>query len=69
MGFSIYPDTFGWPDVHPPAAVTAYLTERPGWQLGRADESFTVYDQPLTMVFRNREKQTAAEMFNKFNER
>lgn len=63
---AIYPDTFDWVGVRPPAGVQSYLAERPRWQLGRADESFTVYDQPLTMIFKNQEKQTAEEMLRKF---
>lgn len=65
-GYHFYPDTFSWPQVQPPAEVASYLRTRPGWPLGRADESFTVYDQPLTMIFRNVEKQTAAEMLRNF---
>ncbi|HEY1407637.1 MAG TPA: phospholipid carrier-dependent glycosyltransferase [Promineifilum sp.] len=53
LGVELRPDTFSWPSLQPPAGVSAYLASRPGINLGRADESFVVYDQPLTMIFRN----------------
>jgi hypothetical protein len=34
----------------------------PGVNWGRADESFTVYDQPLTIIFQNRGRLSAEEM-------
>lgn len=62
FGLSLMPDTFGWPDLRPPAGATEYLTGRPSWSPGRADESFIVYDQPLTMIFRNTGRLTAEQM-------
>jgi hypothetical protein len=57
------PDTFGWPDLTPPQRLSAYLeTEMPGISGGRVDESFVVYDQPLTLIFRNVENKTTEEM-------
>lgn len=53
FGFFLQPDTFGWPGLTPPPTVSDYLAQSWGWSPGRADESFTVYDQPLTMIFRN----------------
>lgn len=53
FGLSLRADTFGWPGLRPPTGVTEYFEARPGLSLGRADESFIVYDQPLTMIFRN----------------
>lgn len=65
-GFFLQPDTFGWPGLRPPAKVAAYLAARSGVRWGRADESFTVYDQPLTMIFANTGRKTAAEMLASF---
>ncbi len=62
LGFSLFADTFGWPDLQPPDGTVEYLTARPGWSPGRADESFIVYDQPLTMIFRNTGHLTAEQM-------
>lgn len=67
LGLSFPADTFGWPDLRPPAAVTAYLAARPSFSPGRADESFIVYDQPLTMIFRNTGRLTAEQMRAAFN--
>ena len=58
----LVPDHFGWPGLTPPTAVTDYFDQHPGLYLGRADESFTVYDQPLTIIFRKVESLTVAEM-------
>ncbi len=67
FGVTLRADTFGWPGLNPPATVADYLTQRPSLSLGRADESFIVYDQPLTMIFRNTGKLTAAEMRDAFD--
>ncbi|HEX6385836.1 MAG TPA: hypothetical protein VF177_14295, partial [Anaerolineae bacterium] len=67
-GFHLIPDTFGWPDLRPPAIVADFLDSLPGVNWGRADESFTVYDQPLTIIFRNVEHKTAGEMMELFND-
>lgn len=63
FGLAVYPDTFAAAGLRPPAAVADYLAQRPGWAMGRADESFTVYDQPLTMIFVNEGRLTADEMW------
>lgn len=62
LGLSVRADTFGWPGLSPPAAVEEYFAQRPSLSHGRADESFIVYDQPLTMIFRNTGKLTAEQM-------
>ncbi|MCB8917817.1 MAG: glycosyltransferase family 39 protein [Ardenticatenaceae bacterium] len=65
-GFSLKPDSFGWPGLVPPRPVADYLAGVGGVTPGRADESFTVYDQPLTMVLRNTGRMTVAEMLAQF---
>ena len=62
FGWQLRPDTFGWPNVQPPGLVVEYLDRQPGLNLGRADESFIVYDQPLTIIFENVERKTAVEL-------
>ena len=47
------PDLFSWPGLTPPAAVRAWLDAHPGLTIGRADESFMLYDQSLVMIFEN----------------
>lgn len=66
FGVGLQPDLFSWPGVRPPAAVDAYLRDAPALRLRRVDESFTVYDQPLTMIFRNTGRLSAAEMRTRF---
>jgi 4-amino-4-deoxy-L-arabinose transferase-like glycosyltransferase len=58
----ILPDSFVWPDLEPPLEVGDYLQEFPGFNGGRFDESFTVYDQPLVMIFKKVTPKTAEEM-------
>jgi hypothetical protein len=66
FGFHLKPDTFGWPGLEPPPFVAAYLAGIPGLNGGRADESFTVYDQPLVIIFENTGSLTAEEMAAQF---
>ncbi len=61
-GVRIKPDTFSWPDLEPPPLVAQFLAEQSGLSLGRVDESFVVYDQPLTMIFANTGRLSAGEM-------
>lgn len=61
-GWFFYPDYFGWPGLTPPTAVSDFLASHALLSPGRVDESFTVYDQPLTMVWRNEGRLTAVEM-------
>ncbi|MCB8926643.1 MAG: phospholipid carrier-dependent glycosyltransferase [Ardenticatenaceae bacterium] len=62
FGWQLRPDTFGWPNVTPPPLVQSYQESQPGLNWGRADESFIVYDQPLTIIFENVERKTAVEL-------
>jgi hypothetical protein len=64
--FHLKPDTFSWPDLNIPQPVTDYLDTVPGLNGGRVDESFTVYDQPLVIVFRNVERLSVEEMAEMF---
>ncbi len=65
-GIYLRADTFGWPGLRPSPAITAYLNQSPTLNGGRADESFIVYDQPLTIVFENVAGLTAEEMMALF---
>jgi hypothetical protein len=64
--FHFKPDSFGWPGLEPPEIAAAYLDSIPGINGGRADESFTVYDQPLVIIFRNVGRLTVEEMRGEF---
>jgi len=62
FGVGLFADRFGWSGLQPPNQVETYLQARPTLNLGRADESFTVYDQPLLIIFQNTGHLTADEM-------
>lgn len=62
FGANYRPDSFVWPALQPPPEVSDYLSAFPGLNGGRFDESFTVYDQPLAMIFKKVEQKSAAEM-------
>lgn len=67
FGFYLLPDTFSWPGLEPPQPVAELLASLPGVNGGRADESFLVYDQPLTIIFANTGRLTAEEMLTQFD--
>lgn len=58
----LVPDTFSWPGLQPNTLITDYLADQNGLNWGRLDESFTVYDQPLTIIFQNQGHLSVAEM-------
>ncbi len=62
FGIYLKPDSFVWPGLVAPDTVDEFLTQIPGLNWGRFDESFTVYDQPLVIIFANKDRQTAFEM-------
>lgn len=66
FGVYLRPDTFRWPNLQPPPLVKTYLSSLPGLSAGRADESFIVYDQPLTIIFQNTGRLTAEQMMRLF---
>jgi len=52
LGLRLVNDTFHDPDLPRPALLAKTEDALPSINLGRADESFTVYDHPKPMVFR-----------------
>jgi len=68
FGIHLLPDSFIWPELQPPQEIIDYLENFPGLNGGRFDESFTVYDQPLVMIFKKVEPKTAEEMRQYFPE-
>ncbi len=66
-GWQLVADTFGPAGLEPPPAVTAFFAGRPQLLAGRADESFTVYDHPLVMIWKNEERLSGAEMMAAFH--
>jgi 4-amino-4-deoxy-L-arabinose transferase-like glycosyltransferase len=66
-GYSFYPDSFTPAGLTPPPAVQLFWAEQNQVNFGRADESFTVYDQPLTLIFANKERLTPAELHGRLS--
>lgn len=60
-------DTFADTGITHPTFVTNYLNNFSGINLGRVDESFTVYDQPLPIIFANIEHLTAEQLLAQFD--
>ena len=66
FGLHLTPDSFGWPNLNAPAEVEQYLAGQSGLVLGRFDESFTVYDQPLVIVFKNTGRMSPEQLYDRF---
>jgi hypothetical protein len=66
LGVTLIPDTFGWPGLTTPPAVKTYLSQGSELHMGRFDESFTVYDQPLVIIFQNEGKLSAPQLLEQF---
>lgn len=63
---AIWPDRFGDTSLEIPGPVRRFLNSYADLKLGKADESFTVYDQPMPIILRNRQHLTADEMLQRF---
>jgi hypothetical protein len=66
FGLSLRTDSFSWPGIEKNPTVEQYFDEQRGINLGRFDESFTVYDQPLVIILKNTGKLSAEEMAELF---
>jgi hypothetical protein len=62
FGLYLRPDTFVWPGLEKNPEVEAFFDDYRTINLGRFDESFTVYDQPLVIIFKNIDGLSADEM-------
>ena len=65
-GWTLQPDTFSEPSLIPPELVQGFLDSKRTIPWGKADESFTVYDQALTIIFENKAHLTVNEMLELF---
>ncbi len=68
FGVDLVNDTFHDPDLPKPALVRAAEAERRALVLGRADESYSVYDHPMTMVFEKVEPLSREELLRRFED-
>jgi hypothetical protein len=55
-------EPFTRPGLPVPTPIAAWQPAPITWTLGPADESLTVYDHPLVLIFENQERLTAAEI-------
>jgi hypothetical protein len=62
FGVTLIPDSFEWPGLTMPPEVKEYFSQGTELSLGRFDESFTVYDQPLVIIFQNTGKLSADQL-------
>ena len=65
-GWTFRPETYDEPGLIPPQLVQEFLDSKRVVPLGRADESFTVYDQALTVIFENKDHLSIDEMVELF---
>lgn len=68
FGVDLVHDTFHDPDLPKPALLRAVEAERRELILGRADESYSVYDHPMTMVFQKVESLSRDELLQRFGD-
>ena len=61
-GAAVTDDPFYWPDLARPGELADWEAAGPLLNLGPADESFTVYDHPLVLIFENRGRLTEEEL-------
>ena len=65
-GYTVWPDPFGWAGLAPPAGVDDLRQATAGHIGGRFDESFTVYDQPLVMIFTKEQRLSRTALLDRF---
>ncbi|MFW6069308.1 MAG: ArnT family glycosyltransferase [Chloroflexota bacterium] len=65
-GVALWPDRFGQTGLEKPPLVRQFLESYADLTPGKADESFTVYDQPMPIILHNREQLTVDEMLQRF---
>jgi hypothetical protein len=62
---TFWPERFGLFGLTPPEEIATMF--KSSYTLGRADESFIIYDQPLVMIFINSEHLSPEEMLASFD--
>lgn len=66
LGVDLVDDTFADPPLPKPRLLAAWEAERRQINLGRADESFTVYDHPKPLVFQKTRQLSREELLDLF---
>jgi len=67
-GLSLVDDTFSDPKLPQPRLLAEREALRPSLNLGRADESYSVYDHPKPLVFQKTRQLSRAELLELFGE-
>jgi YYY domain-containing protein len=62
MGVAFVDDTFDRPDLPTPKELGPYRSATVDINMGYADESFSVYDHPKVLIFKNAERLSAQEI-------
>ena len=65
LGIGFVDDTFRRPDLPPPGDLFEAQPYPVSFNLGYADESFSVYDHPKVLIFRNAERLSADEILRR----
>jgi len=65
-GVALVDDTFSDPPLPVPALLARDRAEGRQWLLGRADESYSVYDHPLALVFAKTEQHSREDLLALF---
>lgn len=68
LGISLVDDTFSDPRLPRPRLLAEKESKQPGLNLGRADESFTVYDHPKPLVFKKTRQLSRQEILALFGD-
>ena len=68
LGIGFVDETFERPDLVPPGDLSEVRPHPVSINLGYADESFSVYDHPKVLVFRNVERLDANEILRRIEE-
>jgi len=68
FGISLMDDTFSDPSLPKPRLLAEREALRPSINLGRADESYSVYDHPKPLVFQKTRQLSRAELLELFGD-
>jgi YYY domain-containing protein len=68
LGVAFVDDTFARPGLPTPTALGPYRPSSFSINLGYADESFSVYDHPKVLIFKNQEHLSTSEILTRLSE-
>jgi YYY domain-containing protein len=68
LGIAFVDDTFARPGLSTPTALGPYIPASLSINLGYADESFSVYDHPKVLIFKNQDYLSTSEIRKRLSE-